>query len=209
MTRRVAICALAAAVTALALAATAVAKGPSEASISGPGGQGPYNFTGSGEHTGTALGYLTDQAGFFPAMFGQEPDPMLAERPSGELGPKYTITYTVPGPDGIDDLVRQDLYPYAAGGPVTYTPPGQPFFEVEETHGGWFQASIGLKDTLVEAGLPAKPPAVAADDGGGGGSALDGAWTLALAAGLAVLALGLGLAATLFARRRPRPAPAP
>ena len=99
MTRRFSICALAAAAAALALAGAAAAKGPSEATITGPGGQGPYNFTGSGEHTGTPLGYLTDQAGFFQAMFGQEPDPMLAERPSGELGPKYTITYTVPGPD--------------------------------------------------------------------------------------------------------------
>ena len=207
MTRRLAICALAAATAALALAATAVAKGPSEASISGPGGGGPYNFTGSGESGGTPLGNLTEEAGFFPATFGQQPDPMLSERPGGALGPKYTITYTVPGPDGKDDLIRQDLYPYAKGGPLTYTAPGQPFFEVEETHGGWFRGYSSLKQTLVAAGLPAKPPAVTAGGGSGGESALDGTWPYALAGALVVLALGL--AAAVFARRRPRPAPAP
>ena len=42
------------------------------------------------------MGTLTEQTGIFPAVFGQTPDPMQKERPKGDLGPKYTITWTVP-----------------------------------------------------------------------------------------------------------------
>jgi hypothetical protein len=35
-------------------------------------------------------------------MFGhRQPDPMSRVRPAGRLGPHYTITYAVPGPDGL------------------------------------------------------------------------------------------------------------
>ncbi len=44
---------------------------------------------------------------------------MLDEAPPGDLGPQYTIDWMLAGPSG-DDLVTQDLYPYAENGPVTY-----------------------------------------------------------------------------------------
>ena len=69
------------AITALALPVTAFGKEPSEAVMSGPGGGGWISFPGGGESGGTPLGDLTQQAGFFAASFGQEPDPMLASRP--------------------------------------------------------------------------------------------------------------------------------
>jgi hypothetical protein len=154
------------AITALALPTTALAKGPSGASISGPGdgGGGGITFTGDGESGGTPLGDLTQQAGFFPAAFGQEPDPMLADRPEGDLGPRYTIIYTVPGPNNELDKLRQDLYPDAPNGPVTYMKPGQRFFGTEQTRGGWYQADPQLNETLVSAGLRATPSAAPADD---------------------------------------------
>ena len=181
------------AVTALAVAAPAFAKGPSAASIDGPGTGGGISITGDGESGGTPLGDLTEQSGFFAAMFGQSPDPMLAKRPTGNLGPKYTITWTVPGPEGTD-TIRSELYPYAKGGPVVFTEPGQRFFGVERTRGGWYVASPALKELLVDAGLPAQAPS------GGDGFALP-PWAIALLALLGALLLG-GASALLVRRRR-------
>jgi hypothetical protein len=146
-------------IAALALPAAALGKGPSAASIDGPGSGGGITFTGcctAGSPTMT----LAEQAGFFPAVFAEVPDPMLDARPKGDLGPKYTITYTVPGPNNETWTIQQDAYPYAGPGPVTYMEPGQEVFEiVGGTRGGWFQADARLKETLVSAGRPARSPA--------------------------------------------------
>lgn len=190
------------AVAALVLPATAVGKGPSGAEVSGPGDGGGISFTGNGESGGTPLGNLTEQAGFFAAAFGQEPNPLLASRPKGELGPKYTITYTVPGPNNELDELRQDVYPYAKPGPVTYMKPGQKFFGTEETRGGWYQAPALLKETLVEAGLPKLAP------NGSGADSGTSFFTAELLSAMAAAALLLGATAVIFLRRRERPAAA-
>src|SRR5215210_2301367 len=151
---------LAMATTGLVLAAPALAKGPAEATIDGPGlkGGGIHLKGGGGDPTaGTPLGDLTESGGFFPAAYGQQPDPMLRSRPTGDLGPKYEVEYRVPGPNGDTATLRQDLYPYAAEGPVTYMQPGQEFFDGMKTHGGWYLGARDLKSKLVEAGLPASP----------------------------------------------------
>jgi LPXTG-motif cell wall-anchored protein len=85
------------------------------------------------------------------------------------------------------------VYPYAQGGPVTYMEPGQPFFGMDETRGGWFRGSPELKQAL-DAGLPSTAPS------GDSNSTftLDSAWSLATGVVLALLA-GLGL---LAVRRR-------
>jgi hypothetical protein len=74
-----------------------------------------------------------------------------------DLGPEYLVTYRF---DGGNDLIRQDLYPYAEGGPVTNTPPGQ-----ELTAGvripmlaGWYRSSLGFFHYLVDHGLPEANP---------------------------------------------------
>jgi len=113
---------------------------------------------GDGEGPGSPLGDFAQQAGYFPAMFGQSPDPMLRLRPASVLGPRYRVTYTVPGPDNTSDTIRQDLYPYSQGRPVTYTKPGQVFFGSERTHGGWYRADSTLEALLVKEGLPAQAP---------------------------------------------------
>src|ERR671923_2979823 len=107
---------------ALVLPATASAKGASEATIDGPGIS--MLTIGKGEQN---LMYLADSAGLFPALFGQSPDPMLSGRPSGKLGPKYVITWVMPGPETVH-RIRQEVYPYAVGGPVTFMAPGQRIF---------------------------------------------------------------------------------
>jgi hypothetical protein len=191
---------LAAAVAALVLAMPALAKGPSEATINGPGLKGGgihLKSDGGGDpSSGTPLGNLTESGGFFPAAYGQQPDPMVKARPRGELGPKYTVVYKVPGPDGDTATLKQDLYPYAANGPVTYMKPGQEFFDGMRTHGGWYLAPRDLKSQLVDAGLPSSAPS------GGSGTSWPIAWSAVSIAGAALL-----LAATFVAfRRRPRPA---
>lgn len=184
---------------ALALPATALGKGPSGAEMNGPGDGGGISFTGGGESGGTPLGDLTQMGGFFALTFGQEPDPTLASRPSGDLGPKYKITYTVPGPNNELDRLKQDIYPYAPGGPVTYMKPGQKFFGTEETRGGWFKAAPVLKDTLVQAGLPKLSPAGSSSDD----SSFLSAELLSAMAGAALL---VAAATMVFLHRRERPA---
>jgi hypothetical protein len=179
---------------ALALPAIAAAKGPDEAKISGPGLGKTLTISGDGENMGNALGNFAMNAGFFPAAFHQTPNPMLPGRPKGALGPKYTITYRVPGPNRETYRITQDLYPYAHGGAVTYTKPGQKIFE-GHTYGGWFPGGLPLKLTLQHQGLPAKAPSSGTN--------------MALVAGIAVpggIALAAAAAFATGYRRRQRPA---
>jgi hypothetical protein len=148
---------LAVAVGALLVPATAAAKEPSEAKISGPGFHKTLKMEGKAESDfgSSPIGHLTMLSGFFPAAVGQQPDPILPDRPTVKLGPKYTVIWTVPaGPQ--THQVRQELYPYARGGALTYLKPGQPIFDMK-TRGGWYRA-YGLKSRLVSLGLPARAP---------------------------------------------------
>jgi hypothetical protein len=145
---------LAALALGLLLPTAAAAKGPSEASITGGALAKTIKIVGDGETNTTPLGQMTQEAGFFPAAFGQSPDPMLPKRPGGNLGPRFTIHYVVPGENNQTFRINQDLYPYAKGGAVTYMKPGQPIFGMA-TIGGWYRA-YGLKRTLVKQGLPAR-----------------------------------------------------
>jgi len=151
---------LAAALTALLLfPATAAAKGPSAASVTGPGLRHTVNIEGYGEGgNDTALGILVSDGGFFSQAFGGTPS-ATTSRPLGGLGPRYEVTYTVPGGPNGDSTLRQDLYPYAVNGAVTYMAPAQKFWDTQSTPGGWYQGTAALRRTLVKAGLPPRPPA--------------------------------------------------
>jgi len=141
---------------ALLLPGIATAKGPSDASITGPGLSSPLTISGGGESGSTPLGRLADWGGFFIQAFGQSPNPLLPARPAVSLGPRYDVTYVVPGPS--TDELRQQLYPYAAGGVYTYMEPNQKFWGDQSTRGGWYRANSGLRSVLVKAGLPRKSP---------------------------------------------------
>src|SRR5205823_4661442 len=180
---------LAALALALLLPTGAAAKGPSEASITGGSLSKTLKLAGNGETDGTPLGQLTMEAGFFPAAYGQSPDPMLSARPSANLGPKLTIRYVVPGEDSKAFRVSQDVYPYAKGGAVTYMRPNQPIFGMG-TRGGWYRA-YGLKRTLIKQGLPAH-----ATGSGSSGS------NLALLAGIGIPGALVLTGAAFFLRRR-------
>jgi hypothetical protein len=169
------------------LAPAALAKGPSEASITGPGLSKAVMFKGMDDAS-----RLTEYAGVFPAVFGQTPSPMLKGRPAGKLGPKYTIRYVVPGGNSQTFHLTQDLYPYAVAGAVTYMKPGQPIFGARTT-GGWYPAGAALKELLVSAGLPKSAPRASSGT------------NFALVAGIGIPgALVLAGAALLVARRRSR-----
>ena len=101
----------------------------------------------------------------------------------------------MPAGTGVADKVRQDLYPYAPAGPVTYMEPGQKLFGTK-TSGGWFQAERQLKGILVSAGLPPKAPEAPAPAPAPGRS-----FPIDLAA-LVTLGLAVAVATVLVMRRR-------
>ena len=188
-------------VGALVLAPLAQAKGPSKAAVNGPGVKKAVIINGNGEGgPGTPLGNLVESVGYFAAVFGQTPDPMRSAKPKGDLGPKYTITYTVPTGEGTATTLHQDVYPYAKPVPVAHMAPGQPIFG-QTTRGGWFISDNSLRSTLVQAGLPRNPPSASSGD-----SAFSFLWdlkTLAIAGVLVLLGFAVGAI-----RRRPGPAQA-
>jgi hypothetical protein len=141
----------------------AQAKGATSATIDGggPGGMpgGPITLRGDGEPgSGTDLGMLADGAGLFAVMFDDSTGGRLNAAPTDRLGPRYTITWTFPDPNGGKDRkVRQHVYPYAAGGPVTFMPAGQAIFDTTTT-GGWYQGFEAFRQQLIDLGLPNRNP---------------------------------------------------
>jgi hypothetical protein len=178
------------AVAALALPATALAKGPSEASITGPG-LGKAIVISGPESEGSQMMDFAEAAGFFAAAFDQAPSLTTDTRPAGYLGPKYSVVYTVPGPDGGTQKINQDLYPYARPAAYTYMAPGQAIFDFK-TGGGWFTDSR-LKGILVAKGLPKTAAAARASDSSSAGFFSTGK----IGAFLLVL-FGIGAAAVLM-----------
>ncbi len=186
---------LAAALTALLLfPAVATAKGPSAATISGPGLGHVLTVSGDGEGGDTSpLGILVTEAGFFPQAFDQTPVATTRSRPADRLGPRYDVKYTVPGPNG-DSTLRQALYPYAVNAPASYMTPGQKIWGTQSVPGGWYRGTAVLKDMLVKAGLPATAPTKRAARG----QAHKRAVAVGAGAGVALAAGALGL---LYRRR--------
>jgi hypothetical protein len=167
--RLIAVTALAAGMSiaaALSLAAPALAKGPSQARITGPGLARAVVVSGNGEpgEPGGLAG-LAAQTGLFTVMFGAgaevsgAPARLRTPPPEASLGPRYRVVYTVPGvtpqPGQEFGRVRQDLYPRAAGGPVIDTPPGQHGFSGPLAVTGWLRGGPQLTRTLAQLGVPA------------------------------------------------------
>lgn len=195
---------------AITLATPALAKGPSQARITGPGLVRAIVVSGQGEPGQQgALAVLAGQTGLFSVLFGADavagleaPAPLRTPPPRSSLGPRYTVRYTVPGiapqPGEQFGQIRQYLYPDAVGGPVIYTPPGQDGFGQPLQVTGWLRGGPPLTRTLAQLGVPVRPgtraapatsppaahPAAAHHAGSG---AL--AWLIAVAAVIAAAAL--------------------
>jgi hypothetical protein len=182
------------AVAALALPTTALAKGPSEARITGPGLSKAITISGP-EADGSPIMNLADATGFFPAAFGQTPDPMSSAPPKSGLGPKYSLDYVVPGGNMTNFKIHQDLYPYATSGGWTYMRPGQPIFDIAGgTHGGWFH-DARLKGILAARGLPQSRPTTSSES-----SSSAGFFSSGKIGALALVLFGIGAAAVLARR---------
>ena len=141
------------AAVALVLALAAPAQAKSELiriTISGPGLESPLSFRAD-EH------FPFDQT--LNGYRGNEPK-------EGEcLGPRYTITWAVsyraePGEVGFEapppSSATQDLYPYAKGGPWTYTATRGDL--LGRSYPGWTHASPDVLQLLVGEGLPDVSP---------------------------------------------------
>jgi hypothetical protein len=219
MQRRV----LAMLVLALLLAAVpmaAQAKGASAATISGggPGGLpgGPVTLKGDGEPgSGSDLSTLANETGMWAVLFEDGPGGGLESAPATALrGPRYTITWTFPNGAGTEDKVRQSVWPYAAGGPLSFMASGQAVLDTT-TKGGWYRATDNLRKSLIALGLPSRQPltapsqttpaspAPAADQPSAATDPASAIWPR-VAAGLALL-LAVAAGGALFLRRRSSP----
>ena len=130
---------IAAAVT---LATPALAKGPSQATITGPGLAHTIVVSGHGEPgLPGRLATLAGQTGLFTVLLGAgvvglpAPVRLHTPLPQASLGPRYTVIYTPPGQAGF----------------------GQP---LQAT--GWFRGSPGLTRTLAQLGVRPRPARQAA-----------------------------------------------
>ena len=217
----------------VALATPALAKGTTQASITGPGLAHPVTTSvAAGSEAlpgqGDALSSLADQTGLFTVLFGPNiGDVRMPDMPSrlrtppaaATLGPKYTVTYTVPGitpaPGQARDQIRQYLYPRAAGGPVIYTLPGQQGFG-QPLQAGWLRGTPQLTATLTRLGIPAGaslPSAASSAASVPAATALAAApkpndttapaWLIATIASAAAIVIA---GTALWLRRRPTPA---
>lgn len=141
----------------LGTASPALAKGPDRATITGPGLAHPIVVGGNGEPgSADSLGQLSDGSGLFLVMFGPDGNigpSLTSQAPPGQLGPKYELSYRVPDGSPTSAPVRQDLYPLADGGPVTYTKGGQAVFGTKTT-AGWYRAPDTFSRLLAALGVP-------------------------------------------------------
>jgi hypothetical protein len=153
---RIAVLVAAVAAVVLGLAAPAAAKGADQATITGPGLSKPIVINGNGEPGSMEqLGQLADGSGLFTFIFGGDngSGQRLAAPPAGDLGPKYSIAYRIPDGSLNGSTFRQDLYPSAPNGPVTFTPDGQEVFG-NKAGTGWFQPAASFGSLLTAIGIP-------------------------------------------------------
>jgi hypothetical protein len=188
--RKVSVALLAgAAIVAGALPAQAKVAGA--ANISGPGiGGGGISMRGN------------DGAGY-PPMSGllTESDGM-DQAPTKTLGSRYVSRYVTREPASQPPVI-QYLYPYAEGGPLVYTPPGQEWIAGADgtAPSGWFRMSGDLLGALIDRGLPKPAPAQAQETVQGQPQPAPAAWPSGVVWAMVLLA-GLLMTGALVGRRR-------
>ena len=148
------------AVMAALVATSALAKGASEAMITGPGLGGGISLAGEGQAgRRSARCSSPSTPASIPSVFATSPNPMQSRSAPRAISAPATRSRTrCPGRTASDELV-QDLYPYANPTPVTlHASRASATSGSQRTVGGWYVASTTLKDELVAVG-PAGEPA--------------------------------------------------
>jgi len=141
------------------------AKGPTEATVTWPGGQEAEIEPTEGEDMGfgplledMAVWSMLDPGSGAPDLASAPPDGLAED----QLGPRYTITWTMyDASEGFE--LYQHLYPEAPGGPVVYSPGGllaEPYSPV--TTGGWLRSPGDPVATLASLGVDLDAPPAAA-----------------------------------------------
>jgi hypothetical protein len=139
-------------------AAGAAAKGPDQATVSGPGidqtiAVRPHASPTLGNH----MSSLIESSGIMNQLWCRSCDDLSAKQPTADLGPVYVVRYRVPSLiGGPTRWVEQQAYPFAQPHPLTYVAPGQPFWH-QRTAGGWYEASSRLRHLLVGLGAQMEP----------------------------------------------------
>jgi hypothetical protein len=190
-------------VSAIAVLVTALptaAKMEGSVSITGPGipGPGGSGKSSGGGGSGGSLHVDGSEGAGWPVVSGLlETYAVEDEPPPGDLGPRYDARYVIEIPGGMPDIV-QHVYPYAEGGPVVYTPPGQEWIGSPPgtAPAGWYRGGDDLMDLLTSAGLPETAPAAAVRPTAPAPGPSPAPWLAG--GGLVLLALGV-----LALRRRP------
>jgi hypothetical protein len=129
-------------------------KGATAATITGDGIAAPIQVEGSDGRGNYPVGDLADKTAFFDSILSQTPTHVVQTQPTQSLGPKLVIDWTMPTGEATTTIIRQDVYPYADGGPVVFTAPDQPLWAGDKSTGGWFRAPLSLTTTLHGLGVP-------------------------------------------------------
>jgi hypothetical protein len=208
MRRALLVIATASLATAL-FAGGALAKGlTGKAKVEGKGLDKAITFTGDHSDNDGFWPFL-DQTGVIAGFDGGTPSSAWKDQPpTGDLGPRYTITWDLEQFEGLNVHFVQYLYPYAEDGPIVYTPKGARIMQTDIPT-GWWEAPTVLRSHLEARGLPENNPAasVAGAAGGAAGAAAESSsalpYVLLVIVITSVLAIGV-----VAARIRLRPAKA-
>jgi hypothetical protein len=151
---------------------------------------------------------IVEGSGFYEATVGDMPIAGAAA-PTDALGPSLVLTYAVDEHGQGSGTLRQVVYPHAQGGPLTYTEPGQRFFDSLVSSGGWYRASGTFVNALEDVGVPIdgmRAPAGATPDPIQGPETVVGEPSPWLN-GVIAAAVVLGVVGAIMAVRRTRLAP--
>lgn len=99
---------------------------------------------------------LADATRIYHMAFGDPVNSMVADLPTAKLGDAVVVDWRFPvygagRADGFH-VVRQIVYPWATGGPVTHVAPGQPLLD-GVTVGGWSSTDAHVLGYLADVGL--------------------------------------------------------
>lgn len=139
-----------AAITTLGLAvAPAFAKGPTAATVEGPGIDGRHLVLPEGDYA--ELGRLTEVTGFWNAFSDQG---LAAEPPvpETELGPRYTVRWQMG-----DSWLETFVHPFAS--PPAMRLPEAAVGALGRTRGGWTTGSAEVRSVFETYGADASVPA--------------------------------------------------